>query len=186
MHTRCSRTILKTLFSWGTSVTERIRLFSGTVAAVAEGKEREKCNGSLSSMLPQIIKAFVCLDILASLCTGFCTASTSMICWWYDQLKVWKARLMCKRWSGLGKSCFFLVDAKEGVKSYLIKHTTIQKFGVIHLYFLFCKCAFNWSKNESNNFYTKNANVNKCYSESLIKIKLIKNSWKMKHCFHKQ
>ncbi len=63
------------------------------------------------------------------------------------------------------------MDAKEGVKSYLIKHTTIQKFGVINLYFLFCKCAFC-------NFYTvtKNANVNKCSPESLIKIKLIKNS----------
>jgi len=120
MHTRCSRTILKTLFSWGTSVTERIRLFSGTVAAVAEGKEWGKSNGSLSSMLPQIIKAFVCLDILASLCTGFCTASTSMICWWYDQLKVWKARLMCKRWSGLGKSFFFLwVQRKESKVTWL-------------------------------------------------------------------
>jgi len=67
-------------------------------------------------MLPQIVKAFVCLGILPSLCTSFWTAP-----WWYDQLKGWKAIGKSVR-DGLDQDKHNLQDAKEGVRiDYTIK-----------------------------------------------------------------
>lgn len=63
-----------------------------------------KCLGSLSSLLLQIIKAFVCLGILPSLCASFCTAPQ-----WYvgDMTNLESNRKVCKRRSGSGQTQSF-------------------------------------------------------------------------------
>lgn len=83
----------------------------------------------------------LCLSGHPALSVRWFLYSTSMICWWYDQLKGWKARKMCNRWSGSGpdqkknKKCFFCFFFGMQRKESKVTWLNIQRFGVINLYF---------------------------------------------------
>lgn len=97
----CSNMVQKkTWICEGWMLSREFRIFSGDFRdcysscwRLGKGKRL----GSGPSMLPQIIKAFVCLGIMPSLSrTGFFTATQR-----YDELKGWKAR---------GKLCLYAND----------------------------------------------------------------------------